>query len=109
MPRIQEKGIDLPPVTLISSSFASAPSIITNGTFIAILLIRLRLIPVEFALRAILLKEFRNRLIVLDEDLADVRGNVFIALVVERCGQAMVANPGSTSYDMRLLMERFCS
>lgn len=101
--------MDLPSISIISCTSVSAPAVIPARSIIGVLVVGLRLIPIQFALRTILLKEIRNRLIVLDKDLAQVCTNVFIAIVVERCCETMVANTGSTSYGMCLVMKKSCS
>jgi hypothetical protein len=51
----------------------------------------------HITLRAVLFKELRDHLLALDQDFNKILGNALIALIVERGGDAFVANASSTA------------
>jgi len=81
------------------ASVSTKAASITEATSNAIRLIVSVVVPVDLVrvLRLELLEEVRNLLLGLDQDLAEVLANVFITIVEERRGLALVADTSCTA------------
>ena len=86
-----------------SSSSTSRSGTLLLGNLLVVgnnLLVRVRLVEVQFTLGAELFKETRYFLLVLEKDFDELCTNVVVSIIEEGGGKAMVTDAGGTTWRM---------